>query len=136
MATLRPEDHAMLAHAVHHQCDTAVRLLFELGFDPAAGGTDGGTALHQAAWVGRADYVELLLPRCASIVSQPDPTHHSTPLGWAAYGSVHRCNEKGDYVRTIEVLAAAGADLSRPGLLSAADGNTRVQEALRKLGVT
>jgi ankyrin repeat protein len=133
---LQPQHHAMLAHAAHHQRDEAVKLMLEFGFDPAAGGTDGGTALHQAAWVGRADYVELLLPRSAAILNQPDPTHHGTPLSWAAYGSTHRCNEKGDYVRTIEVLASAGADVRRPGLMSSADGNPAVQAALKRLGAT
>jgi ankyrin repeat protein len=134
ISSLSAQEHGLFAHAVHHQRDEAVKLMFEVGFDPASHGTDGGTALHQAAWVGRPDYVEMLLPKSAAILNQQDPTHHGVPIGWAAYGSVHRCNEKGDYVRTIQLLAAAGAQVG-PGLLKAAEGNPGVQDALRSLGV-
>jgi ankyrin repeat protein len=132
IASMSPQHHGLFAHAVHHQRDEAVRLMLEVGFDPAAPGTDGGTALHQAAWVGRPDYVELLRPKAAAIINEPDPTHKGVPIGWAAYGSVHRCNPKGDYVRTIELLAAAGAHVG-PALLKSAEGNPTVQEALRRL---
>jgi hypothetical protein len=83
--------------------------MLELGFDPAATGTDSGTALHQAAWVGRADYIEMLLPKSKSLVNQREATHNGTTLGWAIHGTTHRCNERGDYPRTIELLKAAGA---------------------------
>ena len=69
-----------------------------------------------------------------------DTEHGSTPLGWAAYGSVHRCAKEGDYVGVIERLVAAGANVKAPGnraghsMLSMADGNPKVQETLRRLG--
>lgn len=109
MRSFQPEHHGLLAYAVHHQRDAAVKLMLELGFDPSAGGTDGGTALHQAAWVGRVDYIELLLPRSAALINGRDPTHGGTPLGWAVHGTDHRCNERGDYPRAIDVLKSAGA---------------------------
>lgn len=142
LSSLSSEHHGLLAQAIHHQRDAAVKLMLELGFDPAAGGIDGGTALHQAAWVGRVDYLQTLLPRSKNLINRPDPTHGSTPLGWAAFGSVHRCNDKGDYVKTVEALVSAGADVTSPGnkfgarMLNMADGNPLVQETLRRLGAT
>ena len=142
MRSFQPEHHSLLAHAVHHQRDAAVKLMIELGFDPHAGGADGGTALHQAAWVGRADYAELLLAKNPALINAVDPTHGGVPLGWAAYGSIARCNEKGDYPRTIEVLVAAGANVRSHGnaakktLVQMAEGNAKVQDVLRRLGAT
>ncbi|MBC8106559.1 MAG: ankyrin repeat domain-containing protein [Anaerolineae bacterium] len=109
MRSFQPEHHSMLAQAVHHQRDAAVKLMLDLGFDPSGGGVDGGTALHQAAWVGRPDYIEMLLPKTAALINQRDPTHGGTPLGWAIHGSTNRCNERGDYPRAQELLKAAGA---------------------------
>ena len=109
MRSFQPEHHGMFAQAVHHQRDASVKLMLNLGFDPSAAGVDGGTALHQAGWVGRPDYIELLLPHCAKLINQKDPTHGGTPLGWATHGAVHRCNERGDYPRTIELLKQNGA---------------------------
>jgi hypothetical protein len=72
-------------------------------------------------------------------VDDRDPTHGSTPLGWAAFGSVHRRTAGGDYVAVIERLVAGGADLAAAGnkygrtLVEMAQGNADVQEALRRL---
>ena len=107
VSSLSPAQHAMLAHAAHQQRDVAFRLMAELGFDAAQGANDGGTALHQSAWVGRADYVELLLPKWRSLLDAKDPTHGATPLGWAQHGAVHRRNPRGDYARTIQLLKEA-----------------------------
>ena len=69
-----------------------------------------------------------------------DPTHGSTPLGWAAFGSVHRRAAAGDYPAVAGRLVAAGADVTaagnREGLtyLAMARGNPAMQEALRRLG--
>jgi ankyrin repeat protein len=109
MRSLQLEHHGLLAHAVHHQRDAGVKLMIELGFDPAAPGIDSGTALHQAAWVGRADYIEMLLPTSKSLINQREPTHGGTPLGWATHGAAHRRNERGDYPRAIELLKKHGA---------------------------
>jgi hypothetical protein len=138
---LEPKHHALLAHAAHHQRDQAVKLMTELGFDPMVGGTDGGSALHQAAWVGRADYISILLPRATAALNRRDPTHGVTPLSWAAHGSVHRCNANGDYAQTIELLVAAGAGKSMPddpgySFVERADGNPQIQALLRRLGVS
>jgi hypothetical protein len=112
--------------------------MLRLGFDETAPGVDGGNALHAACWVGNVRSVDILLERGRVNVDGRDPTHRSTPLGWAAFGSVHRCAPGADYVAVVDRLVAAGADISAPGngenrsLLAMAEGNGAVQEALRR----
>ena len=67
-----------------------------------------------------------------------DPVHLSTPLGWAAFGSVHRRANGGDYPAVVDRLVAAGADVNAPGngeplsLIAMAEGNLEVQATLRR----
>jgi ankyrin repeat protein len=86
------------------------------GFSARWGGGPRGTLLHQAAWFGRPDYVELLLRRGA----EPDErveTEYATPLGWAAVGSRYSPEHpndsfaatNGDWVAVAKLLVAAGA---------------------------
>jgi ankyrin repeat protein len=133
LGQLRVEHHGLLAQAVHHQRDAAVKLMIELGFDPSAGGVDGGSALHQAAWVGRADYAEAILatPGGRALIDRADPTHSGKPIGWAAYGASARRNEKGDYVRTVTLLMAAGGTFDVERLVGMASGDPDVQAVLR-----
>jgi ankyrin repeat protein len=55
-------------------------------FRASWGGGPPGTLLHQAAWLGRADFVELLLRHGAEADARTT-TEYATPLGWAAVGS-------------------------------------------------
>jgi hypothetical protein len=86
--------------------------------------------------------VERLLGHGGIPVDTRDPTHGSTPLGWAAFGSVHRRAAGGDYPAVAARLVAAGADVTAIGngegrtLLSLAQGNPIMQEELRRLGAT
>ena len=89
--------------------------MLRLGFDPAAPGVDGGTALHAACWVGSVRMVERLLAHGGVPLDARDPTHQSTPLGWAAFGSVHRRARGADYPAVAERLVAAGADITAVG---------------------
>jgi ankyrin repeat protein len=140
LTSLGPEDHSRLAHAVFHEQFEAAALMLRLGFDPAAPGVDGGTALHAASWVGHAATVERLLARGGVPLDARDAAHKSTPLGWAAYGSVHRRARGADYPAVASLLVAAGADITAPGngagasLLEMAAGNPVMQDALRRLG--
>jgi ankyrin repeat protein len=134
--------HGHLAFAIFTGHYRAAELMLRLGFDETAPGQDGGTALHAACWVGNVRMVELLLERGRVPIETRDPTHLSTPLGWAAHGSVH-CRARGaDYPAVIDRLVAAGADINAPGngapesLLEMANGNAAVQEALRRHGAT
>jgi ankyrin repeat protein len=92
----------------------AVALMLSLGFDPAARGQDGGTALHCAAWQGAVDCVEAALghPGARALIEDRDPSHGSTPLGWCCHGARHSGHRRGDYPAVARLLLAAGA---RPG---------------------
>jgi hypothetical protein len=86
--------------------------------------------------------VERLLARGGASLDAVDPTHRSPPLGWAAFGSVQRRAAGADYPAVAERLVAAGADITAVGnragrtLVSMAEGNPAMQEALRRLGAT
>lgn len=140
VSELGPEEHSRLAHAIFHEQFAAAELMLGLGFDPAAPGVDGGTALHAACWVGNVRMVERLLARGGIPLDARDSTHLSTPLGWAAFGSVHRRARGADYPGVAERLAGAGADITAVGngegltLLQMAHGNTAMQDTLRRLG--
>jgi ankyrin repeat protein len=141
-ASLTPGDHAHLAEAIFHERFDAADLMLALGFDPAAPGIDGGSALHAACWVGSVRMVQRLLAIGGVPLDSRDPTHQSTPLGWAAFGSVHRRAKGADYPAVAERLVAAGADIRMVGngagrtLLEMAHGNAAMQDALRRLGAT
>ncbi len=142
LSSLTEAQHAHLSHAIFHERFDAADLMIRLGFDPAAGGVDGGTALHAACWVGSVRMVERLLVRGGVPLDARDPTHGSTPLGWAAFGSVHRRAPGSDYPAVADRLVTAGADIKTTGngagrtLLEMALGNPAMQDALRRLGAT
>ena len=114
--------------------------MLRFGFDPSAPGMDGGTALHAACWVGSVRMVERILARGGVPTDARDPTHQSTPLGWTAFGSVHRRAAGADYPGVVDRLVAAGADITALGngegltLLEMASGNAAMQAALRRHG--
>jgi ankyrin repeat protein len=140
VSSMTRDAHAHLAQAIFHERFAAAALMLRLGFDPAVPGVDGGSALHAACWVGSVDMVDRLLARGGVPLDARDPTHGSTPLGWAAFGSVHRRARGADYVAVIDRLVAAGADVTAAGngagrtLIEMAVGNAGVQQALRGHG--
>ena len=142
LSSMTPQEHGHLAQAIFHERFRAAELMLRLGFDPAAPGVDGGSALHAACWIGNVQMVELILTRGGVPLESRDPTHGSTPLGWAAFGSVHRHARGADYPAVADRLVAAGADINAPGngqpltLLEMAKGNAGMQAALRRLGAT
>jgi ankyrin repeat protein len=139
LANLNEKDHSMLATAAFHNRMDAFNLMLKLGFNPMARGIDGGTALHAAAWNGNVQMIQALLQRGVDI-HLTDTAHGSTPLGWAAYGSVHCRRPGADYAGAIETLVRAGADPKAAGnkrgatLFGTAAGNPQIQEVLKKLG--
>jgi ankyrin repeat protein len=139
-AALQRDSHASLAHAIFYGLFDAADLMLQLGFDPAAPGADGGTALHAACWMGHAGLVGRLIADGRVAVDARDPTHLSTPLGWAAFGSAHRRAPGADYPAVAVRLVEAGADITAAGngegrsLVAMAVGNTAMQDALRRLG--
>ena len=142
LSSLTRRDHSRLAHAIFDGRFDAADLMLRLGFDPSAPGVDGGTALHAACWMGNVHIVGRILERGGMSVDARDPTHQSPPLGWAAFGSVHRRAAGADYPAVVDRLVAAGADITAVGnvegrsLLSMAQGNPTMQDALRRHGAT
>jgi ankyrin repeat protein len=140
LTSLTRADHSRLAHAIFDGRRKAARLMLRLGFDETAVGVDGGSGLHAACWMGDVEMVEAILQRGRVKVESRDPVHLSTPLGWAAFGSVHRRASAGDYSAVVDRLVAAGADINAPGngeplsLIAMADGNPDVQATLRRHG--
>jgi ankyrin repeat protein len=140
VSTLTRHEHSYLARAIFHERYDTADLMLRLGFDPAAPGEDGGTALHAACWVGNVRMVERLIARGGVPLDARDATHQSTPLGWAAFGSVHRRAAGADYPAVVDRLVAAGADITAAGngqgltLLAMAKGNPATQAALRRHG--
>jgi hypothetical protein len=141
-ASLTREDHGRLAVAIFYEHFPAAEVMLRLGFDPAAPGIDGGTALHAACWVGHVRLVEQSVERGGVAGDARDPTHGGTPLGWAAFGSVNRCAPGADYPAVAERLVTAGADITAAGnkfgrsLIVMAEGNETMQATLRRLGAT
>jgi ankyrin repeat protein len=142
LPSLTRAEHGHLAHAIFHEQFDAAHLMLDLGFDPAAPGMDGGTALHAACWVGNLPMVERLLALGRVPLDSRDPTHGSTLLGWASFGSVNRKARGGNYPAVAERLVTAGADITAVGnrnghtLLQMAHGNPAMQATLRRLGAT
>lgn len=107
--SLTPEDRQALALAVEDDRDDRVRLMVDLGWRLTDEGAWGGTPLHHAAWHGRVAMTKVLLELGAPI-NVRDSEYGSSPLAWAAHGSVNgRTNADDDYVAVVKLLLAAGA---------------------------
>lgn len=88
----------------------AVRLMLDCGFPVDFPETSHGfSPLHNAAWGGYADLVELLIQR-GHPVELRDPTHHGTALDWAVHCCVHEGRHPdGEYGRVVGALLDAGS---------------------------
>ena len=83
----------------------AVRLMLDLGFPIDAPECNHGyLALHNAAWCGDAELVELLLKRGHPVAGR-DPNHQSTALGFAIHSCVTaRRHPEGDFPKVVRLL--------------------------------
>ena len=90
----------------------AVKLMLDLGFPVAhPERSHGYTPLHNAAWAGSGDLVELLIAR-GHPVDIRDPAHDATPLGYALYDClVEKRHPEGEFARVIKALLEAGSPL-------------------------
>lgn len=115
MDSLDPISRAAMTAEAWDSNARAVELMIELGFDPAAKSmiTDGGSALHSAAWQGSAECVAAILrhPSARALLTVRDPTYKGTPLGWCLHGSLNRRNPRGDYAAVARLMIDAGAPL-------------------------
>jgi ankyrin repeat protein len=106
-----------------------VELLLEHGVDPAVTDDDGMTGLHWAAANGHLDVAELLTERGAPLEARN--RWGGTVLASTLYFALQRQRDWVRYSATIEVLIAAGAELSA---VTYPTGNNRADELLKRLG--
>ncbi len=87
----------------------AVRLMLDLGwpvFEPEP--NHGWSALHNAAWCGDPELVELLLER-GHPTDVRDPTHDSTAIGFALHSClVAKRHPDGRFAEVLQLLVEAG----------------------------
>jgi hypothetical protein len=90
----------------------AVKLMLDLGFPVAhPERSHGYTPLHNAAWAGSGDLVELLIAR-GHPVDIRDPGYDATPLGWALHDClVEKRHPEGEFARVVKALLEAGSPL-------------------------
>ena len=90
----------------------AVKLMLDLGFPVAhPEHSHGYTPLHNAAWAGSGDLVELLINR-RHPVDIRDPGYHATPLGYALYDClVEKRHPEGEFARVAKALLEAGSPM-------------------------
>jgi ankyrin repeat protein len=91
----------------------AVKLMLDLGFPvPHPERSHGYTPLHNAAWAGSGDLVELLIAR-GHPVDIRDPAYNATPLGWALHDYlVEKRHPEGEFARVVKALLEAGSPLN------------------------
>jgi ankyrin repeat protein len=107
----------------------AVKLMLDLGFPVAhPERSHGYTPLHNAAWAGSGDLVELLIAR-GHPVDIRDPGQNATPLGYALYDClVEKRHPEGDFARVVKALVEAGSPLKG---VEYPTGDEAVDEVLR-----
>ncbi len=88
----------------------AVRLMLDVGFPIATTERSHGySALHNAAWSGSADLVDLLIARGAP-VDLLDPAFQATPLGFAMFDClIEKRHPEGEFGRVARSLIEAGS---------------------------
>jgi ankyrin repeat protein len=92
----------------------AVRLMLDLGFPIAhPERSHGYTPLHNAAWSGSGDLVDLLIAR-GHPVDIVDPGYDATPLGYAMHDwKIEKRHPEGEFPRVIKALLEAGSPWDR-----------------------
>jgi ankyrin repeat protein len=92
----------------------AVKLMLEVGFPVAhPERSHGYSPLHNAAWAGSGDLVDLLIGR-GHPVDLVDPTYGATPLGFAIYDcTVEKRHPEGEFGRVVRSLLDAGSPWDR-----------------------
>lgn len=139
VASLSADESRAIADAAWNNNCKGVALMLSVGFPVDARGDDSGTPLDRAAVRGYADIVEVLLRHDASLGVRND--FGGTPLGGAIWGAGNFRDPKGDYAKTVDLLAAVEPNLNRLGDddqthldRALAGGREDVAEALRRHG--
>lgn len=128
------DDRAALVDLAAKSGTVPVRLLLDLGVPVSVRNHQGETALHTAAYEGRAETVKLLIDRGAEL-DACDANFEATPLAFATVGSGERPNHDGDWAATVRVLLEAGAAKTDVWLTGDKAPSDEVAEILRLHGV-
>lgn len=99
-----------LLAACRLRCDDIALYLIDLGVDVSRRGTNGGTALHWASWVGSDRVVERLLVENVNLEDDQNQ-FQCTPLHWALDGWLNEQGNLRGQQRVTELLVKAGANL-------------------------
>jgi ankyrin repeat protein len=103
----------MIAYATEFERIAPIELMLDMGFPVnATRHSDGGTALHVAAYSGSVDIVQLLLSRGAD-VRAVDTQWGSTPAQWAAVGREHHGKDEPDEPWATIINLLDGAAVAR-----------------------
>ena len=132
VASLPSVDHELVARYCWETNTNfeAVKLMLDVGFPVAHPETSHGySPLHNAAWAGSADLVDLLIER-GHPVDLVDPRFKATPLGFA----IHDCivvkrHPEGDFVHVVNSLLQAGSRLDG---VQYPTGDARIDEVLKQ----
>jgi ankyrin repeat protein len=112
VASLPAADHELVARYCWETNTNfeAVKLMLDIGFPVAhPERSHGYSPLHNAAWAGSADLVDLLIER-GHPVDLVDPGYQSTPLGYAIYDcTVEKRHPEGDFGHVVKSLIEAGS---------------------------
>lgn len=107
----------------------AVKLMLDLGFPvdhPER--SHGYTPLHNAAWSGSGDLVDLLIAR-GHPVDIRDPGYNATPLGYALHDClVEKRHPEGEFPRVVRALLQAGSPTNG---ITFPTGNAEIDEVLQ-----
>lgn len=107
----------------------AVKLMLDLGFPVShPERSHGYTPLHNAAWAGSGDLVDLLISR-GHPLDIADPRYHATPLGFALHDClVEKRHPEGEFARVVRSLLNAGSPFD-PKIYPS--GNAAIDDVLR-----
>ena len=112
VASLPAVDHELVARYCWETNTNyeAVKLMLDVGFPVAHPETSHGySPLHNAAWAGSADLVDLLIAR-GHPVDLVDPRYNATPLGYAIHDCiVEKRHPEGNFGRVVKALLDAGS---------------------------
>ncbi|PYT18907.1 MAG: hypothetical protein DMG59_02455 [Acidobacteria bacterium] len=131
VASLPAADHELVARYCWETNTNfaAVKLMLDIGFPVAhPEKSHGYSPLHNAAWAGSADLVDLLIER-GHPVDLVDPTYKATALGFAIYDcTVEKRHPEGDFGHVAKSLMEAGSPWDA---LEYPTGDERIDEVLR-----
>jgi ankyrin repeat protein len=132
VASLPAADHELVARYCWETNTNyeAVKLMLDVGFPVAhPERSHGYSPLHNAAWAGSADLVDLLIAR-GHPLSLRDPGYNATPLGYALHDClVEKRHPEGEFGRVVASLIDAGCPWDRSIYPT---GDPRVDEVLRE----